>query len=178
MNSDFSAGYQFNDLIDLVTQMQNPSTCKEFLIYLRWDGQMVCPHCSNDGKIYRLKSNFKCARCKQPFSETKGTIFENSPIPLCKWFVAIWMITTNKKGVSSTQLARDLNVTQKTAWQMIDRIRKAFKLLKGKSISVTQTSNRRVNLKSSAKNNSLHIDMDYLNLMKEIVLVSKDAITN
>lgn len=126
---DQTNSYHFGSLIDLVGQMQDPASCKAFLIKLRWEDGIICPHCDYNGKIYRLKNNFKCSNCKKPFSETKGTIFENSSIPLCKWFVAIWMITTNRKGVSSTQLAHDLEVTQKTAWNMIDRIQKAYHIM-------------------------------------------------
>lgn len=120
-----SRSYKFTNLIDLATYMSDEKACKQFLADLRWKDGIICPHCGHDGKIYTLKSSYKCSSCKQPFSETKGTIFENSAVPLCKWFVAIWMITTNKRGVSSTQLSRDIDVTQKTAWSMIKRIRSA-----------------------------------------------------
>src|SRR5215210_5414562 len=81
-------------------------------------------------KIYELKGAnkpFKFASCRKQFSAIKGTIFENSPIPLQKWFVAVYILTSHKKGISSCQLARDLGVTQKTAWFMGQRIRFALK---------------------------------------------------
>jgi transposase-like protein len=71
----------------------------------------------SDGKRY------KCAACKRQYSVKVGTIFEDSKIPLQKWFAAIYLITSHKKGISSLQLHRDLGVTQKTAWYMNHRVR-------------------------------------------------------
>jgi len=64
-----------------------------------------------------------CADCNKEFSVRKGTIFEESRLPLRKWFAAAWLITTNRKGIASTQLAREIGVTQKTAWFMLGRLR-------------------------------------------------------
>jgi hypothetical protein len=73
-----------------------------------------------------MKHNWKCSKCRKQFSETKGTIFENSAIPLQKWFVGIWLFTSHKKGISSIQLGKDIGVTQKSAWFMLQRIRYAM----------------------------------------------------
>jgi len=100
-------------------------TCKSYLAEMRWSNGITCPHCSHY-KIYTMKNNYKCAGCRKQFSVTKGTIFENSPIPLQKWFAAIWLITSHKKGISSLQLHRDIGVTQKTAWFMLHRLRNCF----------------------------------------------------
>jgi len=70
---------------------------------------------------------WKCKGCKKQFSVRVGTIFEDSPISLSKWFVAIWMLANCKNGVSSYELARALDVTQKTAWFMLHRVRAAIK---------------------------------------------------
>jgi len=69
--------------------------------------------------------NHKCHDCRKRFSIKVGTIFEDSKIQLRKWFAAIWMITSHKKGIASTQLAKDIKVTQKTAWFMLHRLRHA-----------------------------------------------------
>jgi transposase-like protein len=74
------------------------------------------------------RSLWRCKACKYEFTVKKGTIFEDSPIPLSKWLPALWMYSAFKKGVSSHQLARNLGVTQKTAWFMSHRIRLAMEI--------------------------------------------------
>ncbi len=86
---------------------------------------MVCPCCGSTRKVYQVtrKLVYKCSDCRKQFSVRKGTIFEESRLPLRKWFAASWLITTNRKGISSHQLAREIGVTQKTAWFMLGRLR-------------------------------------------------------
>jgi len=76
-------------------------------------------------KIYHVSSGaaYKCADCGKVFSVRKGTIFEKSRLPLQKWFVGAWLLTSRKNGISSHQLSREIDVTQKTAWLMLDRLR-------------------------------------------------------
>jgi len=101
--------------------------CHNFLVGLRWGDKVKCPHCGSDkvgsfsGK--RLVSN--CKSCKKQFTVKVGTIFEDSPLGLDKWIPAVWLIVNAKNGISSCELARTLGVTQKTAWHMGHRIRKA-----------------------------------------------------
>ena len=117
---------QFKNLKDLMNQLKDEALCIEYFIQLRWNGKPVCPHCCHP-QPYRLKGGrlFRCSAktCKKNFSLTVGTIFEKSKIPLSSWMAAVWVITGHKKGISSHQLARDLGVTQKTAWFMNHRIR-------------------------------------------------------
>ena len=118
----------FKNLIEATQFFSDKQTCIDYLAQLRWAGNTCCAHCGN-GKVYELKGankRYKCAECRKQFSVTKGLIFENSPIPLQKWFVAIYLITSHKKGISSMQLSRDISVTQKTAWFMLQRIRFAL----------------------------------------------------
>lgn len=98
--------------------------CVEYFQAQRWAGDVVCPHCDHE-KVYRFSDGkrFKCAGCKRLFNVKTGTIFEDSKLPLRKWFVAIHLVTCHKKGISSHQLARDIKVTQRTAWFMLQRIR-------------------------------------------------------
>lgn len=88
----------------------------------------MCPHCESD-KFYPYKNshNYKCAGCRQRYNVKVGSLFENSKISLRKWFLAIYISSSHKKGVSSCQLARDIKVTQKTAWFMLHRIRTMMK---------------------------------------------------
>ena len=118
----------FRNLIEVANYFSDLGRCKEFLAEVRWNNKPVCPHCKHEEKIYKLSNgHYKCSKCRKPFSVTKGTIFENSPISLQKWFVAIYLITSHKKGISSSQLARDIDVTQKSAWFMLQRIRFAIR---------------------------------------------------
>ena len=114
----------FNSIIELISYFDTENKCLEYLEQKRWNGSIICPHCKND-KYYRFKDRkrFKCASCREQFTAKIGTIFEDSKISLKKWFVAIYLNTAHKKGVSSHQLAKDIKVTQKTAWFMLQRIR-------------------------------------------------------
>mgnify|MGYP000197484671 CR=1 FL=1 len=118
---------KFTNLVEVLMHFSDNETCKEYLAEMRWSNGIVCPHCQNDEKIYTMKKNYKCAKCRKQFSVTKGTIFENSAIPLQKWFAAIWLMTSHKKGISSLQLHRDLGITQKSAWYLLQRIRFAIR---------------------------------------------------
>jgi len=93
----------------------------------RWDSAINCPHCGS-AKIYCFSDGirFKCSECRQQFTAKVGTIFEGSKIPMRKWFTAIYLVTSHKKGISSHQLAKDLKITQKSAWFMLHRIRFAL----------------------------------------------------
>lgn len=93
-----------------------------------WAGNPVCPHCKS-GKPYKTKVGYKCSNsdCYKKFTVKVGTVLENSKIPLRKWFMAIYMVTSHKKGISSVQLSTDLGVTQKTSWFMLHRIREMMK---------------------------------------------------
>lgn len=121
---------KFHNLLDLLTYFKDEQTCRDYLELIRWNGNITCPHCKHD-KIFKFKNGkiYKCAKCRKQFSVKVGTIFEDSHIPLQKWFAAIYLITAHKKGVSSLQLHRDLGVTQKTAWFLSHRIRTTFGML-------------------------------------------------
>lgn len=118
----------FKNLIEATQYFSDKQRCIDYLTKIRWNGNATCTHCKHD-KIYELKGatkRYKCASCRKQFSATKGSIFENSPVSLQKWFVAIYLMTSHKKGISSLQLSKDISVTQKTAWFMLQRIRFAL----------------------------------------------------
>jgi len=120
---------KFNSLLDVARFFPTEDACRKFFEKQRWGDTVVCPKCSCFRKIYRINDGklFRCADCGKTFTVKVGTIFEDSPIPLQTWFMAIHLITAHKKGISSCQLARDLNITQKTAWFMLHRIRHIMK---------------------------------------------------
>ncbi|MBV9300960.1 MAG: IS1595 family transposase [Acidobacteriaceae bacterium] len=102
----------------------------EFVRDIRWPDGVECPTCGSKEVIYlKNQRRWKCKHdhSKQQFSVKVGTIFEDSPIGLDKWLPAAWLITTCKNGISSYELAKDLKVTQKTAWFMLHRVRLAMK---------------------------------------------------
>jgi transposase-like protein len=120
---------EFKSLNDFQNTFPNEAVCIQELAKARWNGKIVCVHCGSSRKIYMIKEGklFKCADCRKPFSVRVGTIFEDSALPLQKWFMALWLISSHKKGISSIQLGKDIGVTQKTAWFMLHRIRYAMR---------------------------------------------------
>lgn len=118
----------FKTLIDLFDYFSTEEKCREYLEQQRWNGTPACPFCGALNP-YRTNRGFKCREkeCYKKFSVTVGTIYENSKLPLRKWFGAIYLCTSSKKGISSLQLSRQLGVTQKAAWFVLHRIREMLK---------------------------------------------------
>jgi len=116
----------FKTLTDLMIAFQDPQTAIDHFSAIRWAGGVVCPYCEHD-RAYTLarKNKYRCAECCRNFSVTVGTIFENTKLPLRIWFGAIWLITNHPKGIASTTLAKDLVITQKSAWLVLHRLRHA-----------------------------------------------------
>src|SRR5450631_808381 len=117
-------------LQDAIIFFANPDNCVAYMVAQRWpDGVVICPTCGrNDVTWLKTQRKWQCksAHAKRQFSAKVGTIFEDSPLGLDKWLMATWMITNCKNGVSSYEIARNLNVTQKSAWFMLHRIRVAM----------------------------------------------------
>lgn len=114
-------------LVNFYKQFPDEQACLDYLEQVRWPGERACPHCGSL-KNYKFKSGklFKCGDCKKQFSTKVGTIFTDSHVPLQKWFLAVFLLTSQKKGISSIRLAEYLEVTQKSAWFMLQRIRYAM----------------------------------------------------
>lgn len=121
---DFS---QFDNLISLTAYFCTEEKCRQAIIESRWsDGDIVCPYCGGHHCKARNDHRFRCPKCGKNFSCLVGTIFENTKVSLVKWFVAMYLISSHKKGISSHQLGRDINVTQATAWHMLHKIRRLY----------------------------------------------------
>ena len=127
------------NIIDVMKKFTTQKDCIDYLEQTRWGVLPICPYCGSDN-TYKLvhdeRYRHHCNTCRKSFSVTVGTIFHDTRVPLQKWFLAISLILNAKKGISSCQLARDIQVHQETAWSMGHRIRKAMqqgdgKLLKG-----------------------------------------------
>jgi transposase-like protein len=116
------------NLIQFYQTFGTEKQCQNFLFKQRWSDGVTCPKCGEiDIKIYKLASGrIKCASCRNTFTVRTRSIFEDSPVPLQKWFLAIYLCASYKKGISSLQLSKYIAVTQKTAWFMLQRIRYVF----------------------------------------------------
>lgn len=121
---------EFSNLKQLMQKFKDEETCRKYLIDKMHNGQMKCPKCANT-KLYNIEGGkrYKCAnnQCYHKFSVTVGTFCENTNIPLSTWFPAIYLIASHKQGITSVQLAKDLGITQKSAWFLLHRIRMALK---------------------------------------------------
>ncbi len=118
-------------LIEAVRYFAEPDVALAHMVELRWPGGVHCPTCGRtDVRFIATRRLWECKE-KHPrkqFSAKVGTIFEDSALPLDKWFVAIWMVANCKNGISSYEMARALGITQKSAWHMNHRIRLAMKV--------------------------------------------------
>lgn len=113
-----------------IIHFQDFENCRKLMMELRWpDGKVTCPHCGSDKVSYLEKARVWKCYSKHPrptFSLKTGTVLEESPVGLDKWLPALWLVVNCKNGISSCELAKDLGVTQKTAWFMAHRLRFAL----------------------------------------------------
>jgi transposase-like protein len=123
---------EFKTLTEFTDYFCDEETCVQHFTSIRFRNGQYCPHCDHK-EIYAFSSGkrYRCAKCKQDFTIRTGTIFGESKLPLRKWFMAIYLLSTTSKGISSVQLAKHVGVTQKTGWFMDHRIRKAMTQNKG-----------------------------------------------
>lgn len=116
-------------LVEAIRHFADPDVALNTMVSLRWPTGVCCPTCGRaDVRFIKTRSKWECKEVheKRQFSAKVGTIFEDSPLGLDKWFVAIWMVANCKNGVSSYELHRAVDVTQKSAWFMLHRIRLAM----------------------------------------------------
>ena len=125
-------------LSEAIVYFADRNVAFDFMVQMRWPAGVICPHCEAE-KPMLLKTRliWKCRTCRKQFSVKVGTIFEDSPLGLDKWLPALWMLANCRNGISSYELARNLGVTQKTAWFMLGRIRLAMKAKSFKKLSGT-----------------------------------------
>lgn len=118
------------NLLTIFKRFPDQEACIEFLETVRWGDAPYCPHCGSTSVARKSESDrigrWNCHGCNSSFNVLSGTIFEKTRIPLQKWFLAIGLLVNAKKSVSSCQLARDLDMNQKSAWYMQQRIRAAM----------------------------------------------------
>lgn len=116
-----------NTIIDYIKKYSNEDECIKMFIETLFPDGMFCQYCDSKHIIkFSDGKRFKCSLCRKQFSYRKGTFLENSNVDISKWFVALYLCLSNKKGISSYQLSSYIEVTQKTAWFMLQRIRNAI----------------------------------------------------
>ena len=124
-----------SNFFELTETFPDDASCFEYLENLIWKGVPTCSFCGNQKKIYTLKNHkYKCSNCKGQFRVTFNTVFFSSRISLKKWFWAVYLFSSHKKGISSCQLAKDISVTQRTAWFILHRIREMMADIKPKKL--------------------------------------------
>lgn len=118
-------------LVEAIRYFEDEQACIDTVASMRWeDGEATCPKCNSNNVLWlKNQKRWKCREkgCAKQFSVKVGTIFEDSALPLDKWLVAMWLVGNCKNGISSYEVARDLGITQKSAWFMLHRIRVAMR---------------------------------------------------
>ena len=118
-------------LMELFKMFPDDETAEEWFVENRWPDGLRCAHCEGDNVAEQgnhPQMPFHCRDCRKFFSVKTNSFMHSSKVGYQKWIVAIYLITTNLKGVSSMKLHRDIGVTQKTAWHMLHRIREAWNI--------------------------------------------------
>ena len=114
------------DLINLIGEFSEEEDCRRYLTELRWKNGVICPRCEMKWITYiSTRDSYNCLTCDYAFSVTAGTAFHKTHIPLTKWFMAVYFMCESKKGMSSNQLSRMLELTYKSAWYLTHRVRDA-----------------------------------------------------
>jgi transposase-like protein len=116
-------------LQEAIVYFSNPDNCVDYLVARRWPNGVICPGCGSTKVSFNpMRRTWKCSshHAKREFSIKVGTVMEDSPIGLDKWLTATWLLTNCKNGISSYEIARDVQVSQKAAWFMLHRIRLAM----------------------------------------------------
>ena len=149
---------EFNSLVEMMLYFRDEKTCLQYIEQWAWAGKVKCPDCKDKlHKVYRFQDGkkMKCSRCLRFFNIKTGTIFEDTKLPLIKWFMAMYFISSHKKGISSHQLAKDIKITQCRAYRMLNKIRQVVKPdYEGKLSGVVMSDESFI----GGKNKNRHID--------------------
>ncbi|HXZ42746.1 MAG TPA: IS1595 family transposase [Terriglobales bacterium] len=121
-------------IFEIVNKFADEEKCIAHFERIRWPKGLECPRCESkrimkfdaEGKTQKVRHLYECVDCRYQYSVTTGTIFHDSHTPLTKWFLAIYLVCSGKKGISAKELQRQLGVTYKTAWYMAHRVRTAM----------------------------------------------------
>lgn len=111
---------------DLFTLFPDEDTARTYLESRLWRDGVKCPICKSGERVgVRKAGYYRCHRCRETFTVRTGTILERSHVPLRKWMYAMYLLVTSRKGISSLQLSKEIGITQKSAWLLLQRLREA-----------------------------------------------------
>jgi transposase-like protein len=158
---------KFKSLLHFLDYFKDERTCLRYFESTRWGNTPTCPHCKAQ-RPYVTSRGYRCRECDRKFTAKIGTIYENSKVPMRKWFMAAYLMSSQKKGINSVQLANHLGVTQKTAWFMLHRLREMMSKNRpqqlGRIVEVDEThiggleANRHLKKKSASKATGRAVD--------------------
>lgn len=158
-----------NQMIDL---FPNEESCMKHLEMMRWNGIIVSPFSPNSKVYHCSDGKYKCRNSGKYFNAKTGTIFHNSRISLQKWFIAIWIMAIEKNAITSVDMAKQLGITQKTAWYMMQRIREYFNLKKARPHTPKNRTMSAKSNESPIENDSI-VDADKLKMIDWLNMLKK-----
>lgn len=141
----------FTNKEGLIKTFDTEQKCIDHLEALRWNGTIISPFDPSSTVYWCSKNTYKCRNSGKYFNVKTGTLFHNTKIDLQKWFVAIWIVSTQNKKINSVALGHELGITQKSAWYMIKRIKQyiqsnanTFEKKSNKQVSVARKISRKI----------------------------------
>jgi len=156
-----------NSLSQLLSTFPDEHECLRYLEKLRWNGIVTSPFKPNSKVYYCNEGKYKCRDSGKYFNAKTGTMFHHSRISLQKWFMAIWLMAIEKNAITSVDMAKELGITQKSAWYMMQRIRENFSLKK------TPTTRRKKQYLESEHVVDTMADADKLNMVEWLKMLKK-----